>query len=83
MIQNGVDAVIIDEYVRFDTPADRIPANPELAEAFRERVNLRLPPNLQFTVEALNTRLINLRRRGQQNGGLPRLRRAFRGRDSS
>ncbi len=75
--------MIIEEYVRYDTPADRIPANPELAEEFLNLVNDRLPNESKFSQAELNSRLINLRRRGQSKGGLPRLRRGFNGRGNS
>ncbi|QDT82280.1 hypothetical protein Mal35_57730 [Gimesia maris] len=77
------DKVIIEEYVLFNVPADQIVVDPTLAEAFLQRVNRRLPDESKFTQADLNKRLINLRRRGQANGGLPRLRRNYSGRNYS
>lgn len=77
------DKIIIEEYVDFDVPADQVVVDPSFAALFLERVNQRLPDESQFIQAELNKRLINLRRRGQANGGLPRLRRNYSGRDYS
>ena len=72
--------VVKREYVKFDVPADRIPADPEKAAEFLQRVNRELPQDIHFSLPELNTTLINLRRKGEAKGGLPRLRRTYRGR---
>jgi hypothetical protein len=69
----SLDPTIIDEYTKLSIPADRIVANPQLAATFRDAVNRHLPAELQVDQESLNRRLLNLRRRGEANGGLPRL----------
>lgn len=70
----SLDSTIIREYTKLAVPADRIVADPQLAAAFRDAVNLHLPTELQVDQPTLNRRLLNLRRRGEANGGLPRLR---------
>ena len=77
------DRVIIEEYVRYDVPADQIPADPIMAQEFLNRVNARLSDGSKFSLPDLNKRLINLRRLGEAKGGLPRLRRNYNGRDNS
>lgn len=75
-----LDSVIITEYPLFGVPADQIVSDPAIAAEFRERVNRQLPQELQVDAATFNKRLLNLRRRGQENGGLPRLERGFNGR---
>lgn len=77
-----LDDVIVQQYVRFDTPADQIVSDPHLSEGFRAAVNAQLPTDSQVTLPALNRRILTLRKRGEDNGGLPRLRRSYRGRDA-
>jgi hypothetical protein len=69
----SLDSTILAEYTKLATPADRIVADPQLAATLRDAVNRRLPAELQVDQESLNRRLLNLRRRGEANGGLPRL----------
>jgi hypothetical protein len=71
----SLDSAIIEEYANLHIPADRIVVDPQLAAGFREAVNARLPKELQVDQAVLNKRLLNLRRRGEANGGLPRLQR--------
>ncbi len=75
-----LDQAIIETYVRFDTPADQVVADPQLATRFGQDVNSQLPKTQQVDQATLNKRLLNLRRRGEEKGGLPRLRRDFNGR---
>lgn len=82
MVMSSRDRVIVEEYAKFDMPADKIPADPSIAVEFLNRVNSRLSPHEQFSQSQLNTHLINLRRRGEANGGLPRLRRSYNGRNN-
>ena len=76
-----VDHVIIDTYVRFAVPADRIVADPNMATSFAEEVNSSLPGDVNYTVDKINWRLLALRKRGEAKGGLPRLQRAYYGRN--
>ena len=76
----SVNKIIIEEHVKYDVPADQIPSDPQKAVEFQRRVNNRLSDSQQFEIAELNKTLINLRRRGEANGGLPRLRRRYDGR---
>lgn len=76
----SLDSAIVAEYSLYGVPADQIVSNPERAIEFRDRVNRSLTPELQVDQATFNKRLLNLRRRGQANGGLPRLERGFNGR---
>lgn len=71
-----LDNVIIEQYVRFDTPADQIVSDPHVSERFQQAVNAELTPQEQIELPALNRRILNLRKRGEDKGGLPRLRRS-------
>jgi hypothetical protein len=79
----ALDSVIIAEYVKFNTPADQLVADPRLATQFGIAVNNRLPASVRVDQATLNKRVLNLRRRGESNGGLPRLRRGYNGRGPS
>jgi hypothetical protein len=70
----SLDSSIIEEYANLGIPADRIVADAHLASRFCDAVNGRLPESLQVEPATLNKRLLNLRRRGEANGGLPRLK---------
>jgi hypothetical protein len=76
----SLDSAIISEYGKFNTPADQLVCDPQVSEAFRKAVNRRLPPDAQVDLPALNKRVLNLRRRGEAKGGLPRLCREYNGR---
>jgi hypothetical protein len=76
----SLDSVIVSEYPQFNVPADQIVADPELSTKFLGKVNKQLPANQRVDVATFNKRLLNLRRRGEENGGLPRLRRDYNGR---
>lgn len=70
-----VESVIRDEYVAMDTPADVIARTPALAEKLLKAVNKRLPAGEKFGSEQeLADHLVNMRRRGSANNGLPKLR---------
>jgi hypothetical protein len=77
---SALDSAIVAEYRRFDTPADQLVSDPNLAGAFRTAVNSRLPEGDQVDQATLGKRLLNLRRRGEEKGGLPRIRRGYHGR---
>jgi len=75
-----LDRAIVEAYVGFDRPADQIVTDPQLAAKFSQAVNSQLPRGQQVDQATLNKRLLNLRRRGEDKGGLPRLRRNYYGR---
>lgn len=64
-----LDSVLQQLYLEFDTPADRVLSNPQLAEQFCDRVCHRVGAALEM--EAVLQRLLTLRKKG----ALPRLRR--------
>ncbi|HZZ70858.1 MAG TPA: hypothetical protein VFE24_01310 [Pirellulales bacterium] len=75
-----LDSVIVAEYPLYGVPADQIVADPKHAAEFLARVIRQLPKELRVDQATFNKRVLNLRRRGQANGGLPRLERDFNGR---
>jgi len=77
---NDLDSVIIEQYLRFDTPADAIVADPALASAFAKEVNAASGAEPPSSIASVSKRLLNLRRKGEEKGGLPRLRRRYCGR---
>lgn len=74
-----LDQAIREQYVRFDTPVEGIVANPKVAAEFAQKVKAACP-NQKIDVPTVNHRLFTLRKRGEDKGGLPRLRRAYNGR---
>ena len=77
---NELDSVIVTEYVPFDTPADKIVADPEVSAEFTNKVNSHLPAAGRVNPATVNWRLLTLRKRGEDKGGLPRLERRYNGR---
>ena len=75
-----LDSVIVEQYVRFDTPADQIVADPEVSAEFTHKVNSKLPAVQRVDPATINWRLLTLRKRGEDKGGLPRLERRYNGR---
>jgi hypothetical protein len=76
-----LDAAILATYRQFNTPADQIVADPAISQDFAVQVNNLLPGGQQATLAEINKRILNLRRRGEEKGGLPRLRRRYNGRN--
>ena len=81
-MKNGIDQVIVEVYTSFPLPPDQIVCKPDAAAQFAGLVNARLPKGQQTDIATINKRLLNLRRRGQDKGGLPRRWRDFYGRDN-
>ena len=78
---NTVDAAIVAAYAEFNVPADQIVLDPSLSEKFGESVNAALPDDQHITIVQINKRMISLRKKGADNGGLPRLGRNYSGRN--
>jgi hypothetical protein len=78
-----LDSVIVAEYPLFGVPADQIVADPKLSLEFKARVDRQLPPALRVDQPKFNKELLNLRKKGQAKGGLPRLERGFNGRGAN
>lgn len=76
----NLDSVIVAQYVEFGIPADNIVADPKVSAEFTRKVNSRLPNADQVDSATVNRRLLNLRKRGEDKGGLPRLERRYNGR---
>lgn len=64
-----LDVALQELYLEFDTPADRVLSNPQLAEQFFDCVSKRI--GIELERETVFKRLLYLRKKG----GLPRLRR--------
>lgn len=78
-----LDETIRTCYMTFGTPADQILVDPGVAGEFADLVNSNVPPGRPgFNVAAINRRLLTLRKRGEEKGGLARLERAYSGRTS-
>jgi len=77
-----LDDVIRAEYRRFGTPVDRLVSDPHLAAEFAKMVKARMPADGEMDVASINWRLMSLRKRGQDNGGLPRLQCSYYGRET-
>lgn len=72
-----LDSDLIAAYESFDVPVDQFIGNPALAEAFAASLQEQIG-NADLDWQAITRRLIYLRKRGR----LPRLRRAYHGRNS-
>jgi hypothetical protein len=68
------DEVLKAEYRRFDVPADELVRTPELAMAFCECVRRQDSGLETVSNDVITRRLIQLRKRGESRGGLPRIR---------
>jgi hypothetical protein len=77
---SALDEAIIASYRRFRVPADQLVADHELSEKFAVTVAEELGEPLRVDLTALRKLILNLRRRGEANGGLPRLERDYNGR---
>jgi hypothetical protein len=75
-----LDQVIREQYVVFDTPVEGIVGDPKVAAEFAKLVNAACPAKQKADLAEVNHRLFTLRKRGAEKGGLPRLRRAYKGR---
>ena len=74
------DYLLREMYIEYDTPCDRLVSNPESLGEFCDDYVARTGDAV--APAELGHHLLNLRRRGQANGGLPRLRRGYSGRGS-
>ena len=70
----AIRRAVQETYREYDTPADQLVADHELATRFTEAVNSRLPQNLRMTVTRCNSLTLSLRKKGEDKGGLPKLR---------
>ncbi len=75
------DAILKQMYIEYNTPCDRLVSNPGSLQAFAEDYAQRT--GQQVEAARVSHRLLTLRKLGQAKGGLPRLRRAYNGRNGS
>jgi hypothetical protein len=73
-MNDSIRTAICNAYVEFDVPADQIVKNDITARKFVRLVNSKLPAPARLNVTQCNSRLLSLRKKGEQNGGLPRIR---------
>jgi hypothetical protein len=83
---NAFSAAVKAEYVDFikshDVAADGIVTDPALATKFAEPVRRRTGDK-SADVKSVSKALINLRKIGEDKGGLPRSKRGFNGRNNN
>lgn len=70
--------ILIRMYVEYDVPCDRLVSDPEQLQMFTKDYCQRTGQDVKPAV--VSHALLNLRRAGEVNGGLPRLRRQYNGR---
>ena len=73
------DGILREMYIEYDTPCDRLVSDPARLLSFAEDYVGRT--GQQVEPAQLSHRLLYLRKRGEAKGGLPRLRRAYNGRN--
>jgi hypothetical protein len=73
--QRLLDVAIIETYKTLNTSVDQILIDDQKSRRFHEEVSRRLPEGMEVSAISAKKRLVNLRRRGQDRGGLPRLSR--------
>ena len=75
------DRLLKDMYVEYGTPCDRLVSDPLILTRFTEDYIRR--SSQIIGVAELGHHMLNLRRLGEDKGGLPRLFRRYFGRDAS
>jgi hypothetical protein len=73
--QRLLDVAIIETYKTLNTSVEQILIDDQKSRRFHEEVSRRLPEGMEVSAISAKKRLVNLRRRGQDRGGLPRLSR--------
>jgi hypothetical protein len=73
------DGLVVEMYRRYGLPCDKLVSDPCLLTDFTADYNRQTGSDV--LPASMGKRLLNLRRRGQKNGGLPRLFRAYNGRN--
>lgn len=72
---NSLDDTLKQAYVKFDIPADEIVRQPHLTANFCHEVRATSEEFMSLSDDDITRRLIQLRKRGESSGGLPRIRR--------
>ena len=78
----GLDEAIRQAYTEIRIGADKLVANSQNRAKLAKRVR-ELTAVPAMSEDEICDRMISLRKRGADNGGLPRLERAFNGRNQS
>ena len=78
-MNNFNDGILKEMYLQYDIPCDRLVSNPELLHRFTRDYANRSGNGAEAAQLALY--MLYLRKRGEENGGLPRLRRTYNGRN--
>jgi len=73
------DGLLREMYIKYDTACDRLVSDPAQLLAFTQDYSERT--GQQVEPARLSHRLLSLRKLGEAKGGLPRLRRAYHGRN--
>ena len=73
------DAILRQMYREYAIPCDRLVSNPNSLQKFTQDYASRTGQDVEPA--ALSHHLLNLRRRGEEKGGLGRLQRAYNGRN--
>jgi hypothetical protein len=76
---DDVVEVIKEEYLMYGVPVDTILLNEAMKEEFADLVNARIDERIQYRIPHLMSDLLLLRKKGQDKGGLPRLKNYRRG----
>jgi hypothetical protein len=69
-----LDPTIIEVYRDFNRSAEQIVVDDQMSRRLLEEVNRRLPSNMRVSSKLVKSRLLSLRKKGEERGGLPRLR---------
>lgn len=75
VVAQPLDRIIIIVFVRWNMPVDQILRNPIRAQQFCEEVRREDKELNNLDDETILSRVLNLRKIGEDKGGLPRLRR--------
>ena len=73
------DDILKQMYIEYNTPCDRLVSDPASLQAFAEDYAQRT--GQQVEAARVSHRLLTLRKLGEAKSGLPRLRRAYNGRN--
>lgn len=75
-----LDEVVRERFLRMDRSVDDLLCHPADAQRFADEINREIDDAL--TANQILRRLVALRKRGHDRGGLPRTQRTYRGRGS-
>jgi len=73
------DTILTQMYIQYAIPCDRLVSNPNVLANFASDYTKRTGHRVELG--SLGHHMLNLRRKGQAKGGLPRLKRRYNGRN--